>query len=42
MATGSDARGGVTAPQAALLRLAFGAQAARIVYVAAKPNWLTS
>ena len=36
MARRTDPRGGVPAPLADLLRLAYGAQAAQIVYVAAK------
>lgn len=32
----SKSRGGVTGPQATLLRLAYGAQAAQVIYVAAK------
>src|ERR1700682_2387377 len=36
MAREPDLQGGVTGPQVELLRLAYGAQAAQIVYVAAK------
>ena len=36
MARGPDTRGGVTGPQGALIRLAFGAQGAQVVYLAAK------